>query len=200
MVQEHQVRIVQHHFEPSFRLIYHLVLQPLQRPAPQIVVPAPQPAQHPIPQPLPQSALPEDPMSVEKVNSKQDERQTMTNPALQLLPHPIPQPLPQPPPYKDPMGVNPANSKKRERWSKGYKSKKYIEITDDELMKEESGDNVVPTMASIHPLHEPSQRCQQHHAPKAPPPIQHGGLVPPVGHPMWKDLLTCNCCQSQNIV
>ena len=200
MVQEHQVRIVQRHFEPSFLLIYHLVPQPLQRPAPQIMVPAPQTAQHPVPQPLPQSALSEDPMSIEKVNSKQDERQMMTNLALQPPPHPVPQPLPQPPPSKDPMGVNPENSKKQERQSKGYKSKKYIEITDDELMKEESGDDVVPTMASVCPLHEPSRRRQQHHALKAPPPIQHGSVVPPVGHSMRKDLLTCDCCQSRNIV
>lgn len=200
MVQEHQVRIVQRHFEPSFLLIYHLVPEPLQRPAPQMVVPAPQPAQHPVPQPLRQSTSSEDPMNVEKVDSKQDERRTTTNPALQPPPHPVPQPLPQPPPSKDPLGVDPANSKKRERRSKGYKSKKYVEITDDELVKEESGDDVVPTMASVRPLHEPSRRRQQRHAPKAPPPIQHGGVVPPVGHPMRKELLTCDCCRSRNIV
>ena len=92
------------------------------------------------------------------------------------------------------MGVDPANSKKQERQTKEYKSKKYIEITDDELMKEESADDAMPIMASIRPLHEPSWHHQQHHVSKAPPPIQHGSVVPPVGHPMQKKLLTFDSC------
>ena len=113
-------------------------------------------------------------------------------PAAQLLQLPVPKPLP---PSDDPMDVDQANSKqKRERRkTTAYKSKKYVEITDEELVKEEPADDALAnTLPFVHCISQPG--AQTHYTPKPPPPIMHGGILPPVGHPMHKELLTCDTC------
>jgi hypothetical protein len=99
------------------------------------------------------------------------------------------------------MEVRHANSnQKRERQMTAYKSKKYVDVTDEELVKEEPADDALVNGASVRRLHsEPGHRRKSRRTPRPPPPVKHDGVVPPVGHALRKELLTCDTCRGRNI-